>query len=1583
MADEGLRIVNTVDNSQMERELKKSRETIMSVAEAAEEAGARIDAAFQKLSQPKAAVDYKEIVESAKRAVEEIRKVFDEDIDLSNPSQELQKFDEQVVGLCEHLDNYFESLKAKLTDLLGVMGSGQSMTNNIPTNENNISQIESIKRQNEELEEQIRKQTEELARQQAQWKQLAEAVRTNNVAAVQKLSQETDEATKRIKLDALKGSLKMLGGEMDDFAEKMANADAEVESLRDELAMLREQGAGEDNIAETEELYQSAVDKLEELKTEYNAMSEQQQQYIDQLREADDHHVRMRTQIMDAREQLIQMIQAGQTGTPQFQQLAKQAGSMRKEMALANAYMQYFGTPNSHLAALKQGLQGVAGAASLVTGVMGIFNDKSEKMQEIQTKVQSILGIIIGLETTYATVKKTSNVMIAIQELQVWALSKAKKAEAASTTMATIAQAAYNAVAKANPYVLLATAIISVVGALALLIKGNRDAAKEEEKRQKQLEETREKEEELRREREQHANLIGGKYASTHSNLMATYKKLQLEYENLKTTHEKNEWIKDNVKEFEKLGVSVKTVHEAESVLIDDTDVMVQAFQYRAQAAAAAAEAMEAYTEAARLEFEKQDHMKQVGSQWHENDIYHGDVSRYGLQEGRDFQWSDKGGAQLTAAGAERANREAARLSAEFMQFDERIAELNRQGERWTQKQVEAEQKIQEILKKAEILSANNGNGNNGNGNPNDPNQIIRAQMLANQKAERERRNNLLLEEQATIDIMADGAEKELAQMRLNHKKKMAQIDDEQQEILNAKRDIAAASSTNYYTSGAYKNETLSDLEMLGVDSKRISENEDYARSVLSYFKKVSSSSTSAYEKMEALKSSYESVIADIDEQMNQLGSKEVLTPNDKAQIESLRQLRANVDAEYLNSQGSIYEALLAKYQDFNTRRLELERKYNEDVAVIQSQHPTDDEGIARQKAALEERTRQYRNELNALNDEEYKSMQKSSSLFVDLFSNAADMSNKKIREVIANVQLLLTYLKSAKDADGDVSIKNSKGVTTKTITKQQILDLGFSEESLNVLAQSPDKIKAIQDALEKLQEQGRKNNPFKSLAEDISALFKKKDKDGETKKSLNNLAKDAAACADEIGGIAGKLSDMFDSIGNQDLAEAFGAVEDVMSSVSNIAQGFAQGGLVGGIMAGVGEAINWVSKALQANKRHKEALKKIMQEITAQQREYNLLLIQQNLEYEKAATIFGTMDWAKAINGVKVMKDAFAALNKEIFGKGGYFQLSGFDDNFMPTYEWIEDAYKGLRDIEIKTGHKKTGLFGWGKGKDIYSSVLDVYPELIKANGEFDKELAQTIIDTRQMSDEDKAAFQAMIDYANAAEEAWQQVHDYFTGIFGEFGSTLSNCLVDAFINGKSAAKDFTDSVGDMLENLAKQMVYSMVFQDIIEKAQKEMEDVTTDGSLSDEERFARYSKIIGNLTTGVLDRQDEANALYEQFKNEAKKNGLDIFNEDVAQQASSKGFNAMSQETGDELNGRFTAIQIGVYDIREMAGKTSEIVARMEQGQNGITTRIDAIQTAIATSNVHLTAISKNTKKMVEFGEILEEIRDNTKNL
>lgn len=119
----------------------------------------------------------------------------------------------------------------------------------------------------------------------------------------------------------------------------------------------------------------------------------------------------------------------------------------------------------------------------------------------------------------------------------------------------------------------------------------------------------------------------------------------------------------------------------------------------------------------------------------------------------------------------------------------------------------------------------------------------------------------------------------------------------------------------------------------------------------------------------------------------------------------------------------------------------------------------------------------------------------------------------------------------------------------------------------------------------------------------------------------------------------------MFEAAGNDGMAEAMDAVQGVMTSVSNIGRGFAEGGVVGGIAAAAGEAIGWVTKAFQASARHKAALEKIMEEVTAQQREYNLLLMEQNLELEKAQTIFGTDTYGKAANAVRVMKDAYAAV--------------------------------------------------------------------------------------------------------------------------------------------------------------------------------------------------------------------------------------------------------------------------------------------------------------------------------------------------
>lgn len=74
------------------------------------------------------------------------------------------------------------------------------------------------------------------------------------------------------------------------------------------------------------------------------------------------------------------------------------------------------------------------------------------------------------------------------------------------------------------------------------------------------------------------------------------------------------------------------------------------------------------------------------------------------------------------------------------------------------------------------------------------------------------------------------------------------------------------------------------------------------------------------------------------------------------------------------------------------------------------------------------------------------------------------------------------------------------------------------------------------------------------------------------------------------------------------------------------------------------------------------------------------------------------------------------------------------------------------------------------------------MYPQLIDSNGKFDKSLAETIINTRTMSDESKSALQNIINLAQQAEDAYNELNDYMTGIFGSLGESMTDALVNAF---------------------------------------------------------------------------------------------------------------------------------------------------------------------------------------------------------
>ena len=563
-------------------------------------------------------------------------------------------------------------------------------------------------------------------------------------------------------------------------------------------------------------------------------------------------------------------------------------------------------------------------------------------------------------------------------------------------------------------------------------------------------------------------------------------------------------------------------------------------------------------------------------------------------------------------------------------------------------------------------------------------------------------------------------------------------------------------------------------------------------------------------------------------------------------------------------------QSMLEKYQDYAAQRKSIEKQMNDDIAFLQSQRTeANSDEIDRAIKVAKDKAKEA---VQAVTDEENKALAGQDNTFLKmLFGDVSQMAFSDLSDLIAQARQLRDYLSGKGDKEGITFI---------------------SPEQLKAIEDSPEELDKLKKSIDKLlgtDAEGKWDRIFDRFKKGFADLKSAKGFD-ETAGAIGSIAGAAGDAAHEIGG-------MLEVMGNDWAANVVSSLGDVLDSVSNIGQAFATGGIVGGAFAAIGEMFSLISKGAQETAKHRQVMEQVMNDTIAQQREYNLLL-EQNLLYEKAGTIFGTDSYSKAANSIGVMKDALSDLNEALIGTAEQqdrFRWKTSDDypsfiakQLNKSYSQLKDSYSGLADIDIKTGSYTTGAWFWKKQHDEYSSILDVYPDLIDANGDFNKELAETIINTREMSEEDKAALQNMIDLAEQAEEAYEALNDYMTDIFGELGGSMSDALVDAFKNGTDAASAFADSVSGMLETLAEQMVYSVTLAPIMEEAQNAMLDVMKDTGLSEEQKFSKWTDILGGLISDVTEQQQMADRLYQQFKESAREQGFDIFIPDSGEYAS-----------------------------------------------------------------------------------------------
>lgn len=652
-----------------------------------------------------------------------------------------------------------------------------------------------------------------------------------------------------------------------------------------------------------------------------------------------------------------------------------------------------------------------------------------------------------------------------------------------------------------------------------------------------------------------------------------------------------------------------------------------------------------------------------------------------------------------------------------------------------------------------------------------------------------------------------------------------------------------------------------------------------------------------------------------------------------------------------LATQQEEFDTLLAKYVDYEQRRTQITREYETDRQKLVEN--ADGSNTSAVLAALVELDKQKNKALKAIEDEQVDALMQDSSLFVELFSDAADKSIGELHRVIEETDALLAYL---------------QGIDGAT------LPVGFTSEQLNSLKNSPEAIQAVSDALKRLKGELGDRSPFIDFGDSIDELFRKFREGGG--KDLGGLV---GGIGTAVQGILPTIeqfgTDLGTIFGDSSIGENISIITDMLSGLGTAAQGVGQimsGDILGGVTSIVSGVASIFEMANEAAERHKEAIQAVMDAKIAQQREYNQLLLEQNLLYEQGTTFFGTDEYGKAVNAIKVAKDAQAELDKALGGTDAQKRQQNIRNDVigglfgrLPSNAEQLEKYAGIANIQVVTGHRKTGLFGWGKGEDVYSSLLDVYPDLIDANGELNIELAKTILNTQNMSETDKEALQGMITYAEQAKEAMEAMADYLGGIFGELGNTITDALVDAFRNGTDAAESFTDSVSRMLEQLASDMIQSIYIAPILQKAQKNAEELWANEDLTDEERFAGMTGIVKGITDDAIKVQKDIDSLLEWMRDYASGKGFDIFqpDEESSRTSTAQGIAQASQESIDLLSGTMTAVQGTVFGINDRLTAMAENGRALLAHSGEIKENMSAMRDLAYQSNIYLSSIQENT--------------------
>lgn len=336
----------------------------------------------------------------------------------------------------------------------------------------------------------------------------------------------------------------------------------------------------------------------------------------------------------------------------------------------------------------------------------------------------------------------------------------------------------------------------------------------------------------------------------------------------------------------------------------------------------------------------------------------------------------------------------------------------------------------------------------------------------------------------------------------------------------------------------------------------------------------------------------------------------------------------------------------------------------------------------------------------------------------------------------------------------------------------------------------------------------------------------------------------------------------------------------------------------------------------------------------------------------EEFSNIFGKDEYGAFIQNIEVARKALKDYEESLeeikkrgeekngFPGEGTISYTGLSQLYKYEKEW-ESAAESIANMQVQTRHST-----WFRSAK-YASLGDLIPELFDENGSLNMEALKKFAEEggatfQHLSGENQEMIQNLVANWDTYQEALEASNNYLSDLFNNLGNTLADALVDAWESGADAADAFGEAAGDMLKQLAKDIIYTATIAPAIEKAKEQIKSINENESLSDEERFGAITETINTILDDVIAQQAIGEELWETLKKLAAEKGLDWEESVSTQSATSRGFQAMSQDTGSELNGRFTDIQGKVTDIRGyVMTETQSII--------GLISSITSIQIAV----------------------------------